>query len=196
MMLALMDYVALGTYANIVLAIIQALTLIALIIYVIKTSEIASATKESAKVSEGILQEMKETRDAEVAPYVVVHFQIDRTADALYLVIKNIGKSIATNVKLNFRPELKNTEKTEHHSVQTIANSPLIKYGIETMPPGYELKLVLDRAGRYIKESLSTEGYIPMVYYVEVSYGGDPRSDKATTNYVLDLNPYRGFLES
>ncbi|RJS85980.1 hypothetical protein CW713_00895 [Methanophagales archaeon] len=54
---------------DIILAIVQIGTLIALIIYVIKTWQMASASKKSTEISEEILKEMKESRDQEIAPY-------------------------------------------------------------------------------------------------------------------------------
>ena len=178
------------------LAVIQALSVVALVVYVIKTWQIAAATQETARVYEEILKEMKSEREADIAPYVTVFFEINRTSDALFLVIRNVGRSIARNVQLQFNPGLKNTQESPHHSVPSVEDSPLIKNGIETMPPGFELKLVLDRAGAYIGAALATQGFVPMVYYVTVTYNSDLRPGITTMKYTLDLNPYRGFLES
>lgn len=178
-----------------VLTIIQTLSLVALVFYVWKTWQIAAATKESAEIYEQILREMRDAREAEVAPYVIVYFDIDRTRDALYLVIKNVGKSLASNVKLQFNPPLKNTNMNPLHSVPKIEDSPLVRNGIDSMPPGFQLRLVLDRAGRYIDKSLTTQGFVPMIYYVTVTYAGGLRQDLTTMKYTIDLNPYRGFFE-
>ncbi len=180
---------------NFALTIIQTLSLVALVFYVWKTWQIAAATRESAETYEQILREMRDAREAEVAPYVVVYFDIDRSRDALYLIIKNVGKSLARNVKLQFSPALKNTQKNPLHSVPKVEDSPLVKNGIESMPPGFQLRLVLDRAGAYMNTSLTTEGFVPMVYYVTVTYTGGLRPDVTTMQYTIDLNPYRGFLE-
>ena len=56
--------------------IIQSLTFIALVFYVAKTWEMASATRESAKLSENTLQEMRDARDQEIAPYVIAYFDV------------------------------------------------------------------------------------------------------------------------
>jgi len=180
---------------NWVFAFIQTLSLLALLVYVVKTWQIAAATKETARVYEDIFAEMKSQREAEVAPYITAYFEIDRTSNSLFLKIKNIGKSVARNVRLQFNPTLKNTERTPHHSVPKVEDSPLIKNGIETMAPGYEVRLVLDRADRYIKEALNTDGYVPMTYYLTLIYTSDFGPRETTMKYTLDLNLYRGFLE-
>ena len=90
---------------NLILLATQILTLIALVIYVVKTWHIASATKVAAGVSALSLQEMKEARDQEIAPYVVVYFDMPRGEHFIYLVVKNIGRSIARDVQTPIQPE-------------------------------------------------------------------------------------------
>lgn len=63
-------------YVQIALLIVQILTLFCLIIYVIKTWEIASATREAARISEKTLKEMKEAREQENAPYILVYCEV------------------------------------------------------------------------------------------------------------------------
>ncbi len=43
----------------------------------------------------------------ETAPYVVVHFDAPYGKSLIHLVIKNIGRTIAHNVKIKFVPPLK-----------------------------------------------------------------------------------------
>jgi len=94
---------------DILLVIIQILTLIFLIIYVIKTWHIASANRESAEISKMILLEMKEVREAESAPYVVVYFELPYGEHVIHLIIKNIGKTSALDVRLAFDPTIRNS---------------------------------------------------------------------------------------
>ena len=56
---------------SIMLAIVQMATLITLIVYVWKTWEMASSSQRSTEISHQILQEMKESRKEEIAPYVI-----------------------------------------------------------------------------------------------------------------------------
>jgi len=151
---------------DIFLAIIQIVTLIALIIYVAKTWEIASASTKSTKVSEGILKEMKESRDTEVAPYVVVYFDIPYGKHLIYLVIKNIGKSVANNVKLVFQPSLKN------RNGERINDMSFIKEGIGS--------------------SYFNQKDLPFIYKVNVSYSGGLHSESRTIEQIMDLSAFKG----
>src|ERR1700690_2146128 len=86
---------------------VQVLTLFFLILYVKKTWDIASATRYATRISEKTLLEMKETREQENAPYIVIYCENSVPYDTdLYLIVKNSGKSIAEDVKLDFTPHL------------------------------------------------------------------------------------------
>jgi hypothetical protein len=178
---------------NALLAVIQTLSLVALVVYVVKTSQIASATRATAEVYERILLEMQDARRAEVAPYVVVYFDV--TKKYIFLVVKNIGKSVATNLKLAFDPPFQNTEKHKlPPTVPRVGESSLIKRGLETLPPGYELRLALDHTLHYMNVSIALNGVPPLTYYVTATYGGGLESETHTMKYTLDLTPYIGFL--
>ena len=167
---------------DIILAVVQIATLIALIIYVIKTWQIASASKKSTKVSEDILKEMKESRDQEVAPYVVAYFDIPYGKHwILYLVVKNVGKSVAKNVKLEFEPPLRNSNE------EKISEIPLIKKGIGSIPPGYEIRTFFDSAISYFNKS-----ELPLTYKVKISYSGGLRSDIRSIEQIMDLYAFKG----
>jgi len=165
---------------DIVLAIVQIVTLIALIIYVIKTWEIASASKKSTKVSEEILKEMEESRDTEVAPYVIAYFDIPYGKHLIHLVIKNIGKSVAENVKLVFQPSLKNSNG------ELINDISFIKEGIGSMPPGYEIRTFFDSTFSYFNKN-----ELPLIYKVKVYYSGGLHSDTRNIEQIMDLSAFK-----
>jgi hypothetical protein len=119
-----------------ILFVVQVLSLAFLIIYVIKTWHMASATRKAAEATERSVSELREARDQETAPFVIAYFDIPAGTRLLYLTVKNIGRSIATRVRLEFSPPL-----CASGSVR-LDNLSLIKDGIESMPPGYELKCV------------------------------------------------------
>jgi len=168
---------------DIILAIVQIGTLIALIIYVIKTWQMASASKKSAEISEEILKEMKESRDQEIAPYVVAYFDIPYGKPCIYLVIKNVGKSVAKDVKLEFQPPLKNSKGEEINDI------PLIKDGIGSIPPGYEIRTFFDSGISYFNKS-----NLPLTYKVKISYSGGLRLDTRNIEQVMDLSAFKGLI--
>ena len=96
---------------DIILLVVQILSLIFLIVYVIQTWRMAAATKRAAEASEKTLQEMKAMRDQETAPYVIVYFEIPSGTSLIYLIIKNIGKTVANGVRLEFNPPLKSSNQ-------------------------------------------------------------------------------------
>src|SRR5689334_9138254 len=98
---------------DIILAITQLFGCAFLTIYVVKTWHIASATREAVRISEKALQEMKEARDQEIAPYVVVFFDVSFTEHVIDLVIKNVGKSVANTVRIEFEPKLIGSSNTD-----------------------------------------------------------------------------------
>jgi len=166
---------------DIIILVAQVLTLIALVVYVIKTWHIASATKESAIVSQKMLEEMKAGRDQEISPYVITYFDIAYGKRLIYLVIKNIGKTVAKNVKLEFEPKLKNSTGDK------IDNTPLIKEGIGSIPPGYEIKTLFDSAISYFGNEK-----LPLSYVAKVTYTGGLQGEPRTTQQTLDLSAYKG----
>ncbi len=167
---------------NLILLATQILTLIALVIYVVKTWHIASATKVAAGVSALSLQEMKEARDQEIAPYVVVYFDMPRGEHFIYLVVKNIGRSIARDVKLQFSPRLIGI------SQEDFTNLPMIRDGIASMPPNHEIRTLVDSTVAFFNEKSDR----PLTYQVNVSFYGGLKDTQRLSEHVLDLTAYKG----
>jgi hypothetical protein len=173
--------------ATAALAFFQLLSLIALVIYVVKTWQMANATRNSAETSTATLKQMQDVRDAETAPNVVAFFDVDREKDFLYLIVKNIGRSIAKSVKLQFRPPLRNTEETD------LSTSPLVMNGFGDIPPNHEIKILFDRATLYMNAGFATDGAYPLTYYINVSYASAAKPERRNVEFVADLTFYKGF---
>jgi hypothetical protein len=174
-------------YLSLILAIVQSISMIALIVYVVKTWQIAKASRISAEASAAMLRQMQETREADMSPNVVAYFDIDRQKDLLHLVIKNIGRSLAKDVKLEFKPPLRNTENVD------LNNSSFVKNGVGTIPPNYEVKITIDYALNYFNTAVAT-GVPPLTYYVKITYFSDLPPGRRTVDMVMDLTPYVGFI--
>lgn len=166
---------------DILIFIIQILTLVFLIIYVKKTWDIASATRASTKTSERMLEEMRDERDQETAPYVIAYFEFKN--HVIYLYIKNIGKTAARNVTLEFEPKLQ-TKLMEDY----ISNTNLIKNGIKSLAPGQEIKTLFDTAPSYLNSSL------PMCYTVKISYSGGLLNNLRESEQILDISVQSGLI--
>ncbi len=165
-----------------ILFFVQILSLIFLIVYVIKTWEMASATRKAAEATEKSVVEMRETRDQETAPFIVVYFDIPMESRIIYLVVKNIGRTVATQVKLTFTPALRSS-----NDKRLLEEVGFIKNGIEAMPPNYEIRTLIDSSPAYFgKEDL------PLKYNVEITYYGGLEGKQRKINQPLDLSANKG----
>jgi hypothetical protein len=164
-------------WLDIILAIVQIFTLIVLVIYVKKTWDMAVSTEDSANVSKLTLQEMKDTRDQENSPYIVAYFEFSEYE--IYLVIENVGKGLANNIKIEFDPELNNSIRGIK-----INEIPLIKEGIGSMPPNYKIKTFFDGTVKYFN------GDFPCKYNATITYYGGINETKRTSKHILDIRSY------
>jgi len=178
------EQISLATlYVQIALLLLQIPTLIALIVYVIKTGEMASASRKSTEIAEKTLLEMREQRDAEIAPNIIVYLDGQGEINGLlYLVIKNTGKTVARNVKVIFDPPLPTRYPELLQRVLPID-------GIPSIPPDYEIKTTIDSFEDYKKSS-------PMAFTVNVTYYGGITDKPREEIFHLDLTLFRGIVKS
>jgi hypothetical protein len=162
---------------------VQFLSLIFLIVYVIKTWEMASATRVAAEATQGSVAEMRETRDQQTAPYIIVYFDVPFGTSLIYLVVKNIGSTIASDVKLDFTPPLSASDGNN------IREASFVKDGIAAMPPGYEIRALFDTGPSYFGNP-----DLPLKYQVRVTYLGGINNASRTLNQTLDLSVRKGVL--
>lgn len=169
---------------EIILAVIQGATLLYLAFTLAKNWEMASAARDAAEASRATLEEMRDARDDETAPYVVVHFDIPHGKQLLYLVIKNIGKSVATDVQITFDPILSDTRGKKFSAF------PIFTDGIKTLPPDYEIKTLVDVSFEFYNSNL------PKSYTVTVSYSGGMSDKRRSGEYILDIMMYSNLTMS
>jgi hypothetical protein len=163
------------------LAFIQAASLIALVVYVVKTWEMASATRRAAEVSAASLQETRDARDQEIAPYVTVYFDIPYGASLIYLVVKNIGKTVAGNVKIEFDPPLKRS------TGEPINKLPVEADVMGSFAPGYEVRSLFDSTVSYLNQA-----DLPSTYKATITYEGGLYSTSRQLVQHIDLAIHKG----
>ena len=164
------------------LFIVQLLSLGFLALYVWKTWQMASSTREAAKASQKMIEEMKDARDQESAPYVIPYININK--HIMFFGIKNIGKSVAKNIKIKIEPELKSSMFEDK-----IRDLSLIKNGISSLPPGHELGTMFDVSHIYLNRD-----DFPMSYSVKVSYEVGLHKETREYEQVLDLGVYKDII--
>ncbi|MFN4228049.1 MAG: hypothetical protein ACK4F0_07935 [Candidatus Ratteibacteria bacterium] len=157
---------------SIVSIVVQILTFGALIFYTIATFKMASASKFS-------VNEMKKMREQEFFPYVVVYFDVPYGQHIIELVVKNIGKRPAKNVKMKISPPLVSSE-----SKIDLGEVGFIKNGIKMLPPGYEIRTFVDTTSAYFDRRKE----LPLQYKVKVSWFCE--NEEQTTEWDLDLSIY------
>jgi len=153
---------------------------------VIKTAEVAEGTRQSAQAMDRSVAEMVEDRDQEIAPYVVVYFDHQTDSPIFDLVIKNTGRTAARNVEIAFNPPLQTSLKN-----YDIAQLAFIHQIIPTLPPEYEMRASVDVIDNVLKSET-----LPKQYRVKVSYTGGINANLRESEYLLDLNVFKGILET
>ncbi|MBP7195971.1 MAG: hypothetical protein KBA05_00980 [Anaerolineaceae bacterium] len=171
---------------DVIMFVIQLLSLIALVIYVVKTAEMAEGTRQSARAMDRSVAEMVEDRDHQIAPYVVVYFDHQTDSPIFDLVIKNTGRTAARDVEIVFDPPLQSSLKN-----YDINNLAFLHRVIPTLPPDYEIRASVD----VIENALEFEN-LPKQYRVSVSYTGGIKATRREAGYLLDLNIFQGILET
>jgi len=162
---------------------IQLFTLLAVVLYVRDTRAMAIATRQSAEVSAKTLEEMKEARDQESAPYIMVYFDVPYGEWIIYLVVKNVGKGLAENIRLNFQPGLRTSDSEDRFE-----KLALIQRGIPNLPPGQEIRTLFDSSIAYMGSDL------PRTYEVVVTYSGGISTAPRKSNQILDLAVFEGLM--
>jgi hypothetical protein len=162
---------------------VQVLSLIFLIIYVWKTWQMASATSASVKASERMLTEIKDTRDQESAPYVIPYIDIDNYM--MFFGIKNIGKTVAKDIRLHIEPEFKSTLLGDK-----VKELHLIKNGVSSLSPGQSIYTIFDVSNKYFSRA-----DFPIKYSIKITYEGGIRKDQREHEQVLDLLVYKELIQ-
>jgi hypothetical protein len=170
-------------WIDITAILIQSASLIALVIYVVKTWEIASATRDATITSRRILEEMREARDQETRPYINIYFELVRNS-ILELVIKNEGRIQANEMNFAFAPDINCTDKEKLRKI--LGDN----YNNISLHPGGEVRTYFDEVNRYVNSKS-----FPKVYKVSLSYINSITGIKYTDSIILDLSFYDGLLK-
>lgn len=141
-------------------------------VYVVFTIFIFIANNKSVK-------EMKITREEENRPYIVTYIY-SKPRGTAELVIVNIGKTMAKDIKIRISPDF-DFPKKRPLSKSNVLNNP-----IPSMPPNYEIKMFVGMNWDFKDK----DGNFP-VYEVKIKYHNS--SGKSyTDHYIIDLNVETG----
>ncbi len=167
---------------------VQVGSLAALVIYVIKTWEMASATRKSAAGMQASVEEMQKSRELEMAPYIVVFIDVNIKKGAFFLVIRNTGKTAAKNLKITINPPLYSSFTARGHDINEYK---FLTEGFKTFPPYYEFRTEYDHAIPQVGVESKD-----LVYEASVEYSDELTSNRHTASYLLEPWVFKGLLRS
>lgn len=143
----------------------------------------AIATGILAKLSYETLNEMKETRISESRPYVVAYLEFDTSNKFIYFICKNIGKTCAYNVVLDFDKPILDFEEKE-------VKNQLFDNPMPSMPPGYQIRTFINNGPSILNEpKQETDADGRYIVKVNISYSNNNLKYDDTS--ILDLSGFK-----
>jgi hypothetical protein len=134
------------------------------------------------------VKEARRLREAQAQPFVVVDFVVERGAE-IYLVISNIGGTMARDVRLKFEPELTSTLDSDPNVTPRRDLKPLREV-IPSLPPGKRIPVLFD-----IFHARDAAVY-PDLYRVKTTFYSPALKDELDDESVIDLGIYRNVLHT
>ena len=131
----------------------------------------------------------RQLREDQARPFVVVDFEVpSHSSHLVYLVIENMGQTLARNVKVTFSPDLESAS----HVLEgyPLAESTLLKNGIPSLPPGRRITALFDHAVDRFNADL------PMSYEATVMCEDAHGKAQDPLKYTLDLSFLYGLLRT
>jgi hypothetical protein len=162
------------------LVLVQILTLIALIIYVWKTWEMARATLVAAQASAETLAEMRLSRRELSDPRPFIYFSVENPPLA-EIILENTGQSTAADLSFTFEPPLKASQHTE--DIRHFFDTP------KHLPPGARLRYGFDIWPQYFAAKL------PLQYSVILKYRRLDESEYREETQILDAAGFQHYTQ-
>lgn len=128
------------------------------------------------------VREARALREEQARPFVVVDFALNPTTSFFFdIVVKNIGATLASNVKITFDPPIASTLDS---SEQPIGEWSWFHEGFPSIPPGKEYRAMFDTAPDRLERT-----DLPRRYDVTVEFDG-PSGRETPLKQTLDLDVY------
>jgi len=127
------------------------------------------------------LQEMTKAQEAQRRPYVTVDLEFEEFSG--WIVIANVGKLPAFDVRIQFDPELTATRNRK-------LSETLFREPISFIPPGKILRSFVDVGKRLLDEEQ------PAIFKARVSYKGIDGATVFNEAYSINLDFYRHRLST
>lgn len=134
--------------------------------------------------------EARQLREEQARPFVVVDFEIDHDG-MVFVVVSNLGRTIARDVRLTFSPEPRSSlDKENDPDDPPFREAKMLREGIPSLAPGKRIPAMFD----YGSNRAETKDKYPDVYEVTVEYRDATGRRLPPEMNVLDLGIYWNVL--
>lgn len=147
----------------------ECISIILDVILTIVTALMAYETYKMAKSTKSSVKEMETNRKEANSAEVIMYFKVE--SHRIYLVIENVGNTIAKNIEISFETELKNSMEDTFDKLESI----------DFLPPHYEIKTFFDTTTAY-NQKYKEEPYMDVKISFENIYG-----ERVIRKYKSDL---------
>jgi hypothetical protein len=132
-------------------------------------------------------REARKLRRAQAEPFLIADLDVDDD-QRVYIVISNIGATMAENVRFTFDPEPRSSLDAKH-GVVPLRETKAFTTGIASLPPGKRFRAFFDLLYSRDRDELPDE------YKVSMTFDAPALKEKGlTTRAVLDLGVYWNLL--
>ena len=150
----------------------------------IVTAFMAYETYKMAKSTKTSVEEMQITRKEANSAEVIAYLKVE--SHRIYLIIENIGNTIAKNVNLSYEPELINSHG------QTFENLKQINF----LPPNYQIKTFFDMMNQYYGK-YGEDPKLKVILSFENIYGEIVKREyKLDLDYLKSIRPLKSEMDS
>lgn len=126
------------------------------------------------------VREARRSRKEQIQPFIVVDIQPSSVwGNLLNLVVENIGKTLARDVRIHFDPVISSSQ-------YDLGQSTLVCEGIPSLPPNRRIEALFDVSHTRLNNGLPTR------YDVVVEFSDARGRQQEPLRYVIDLKPLYG----
>ncbi|MFG2047960.1 hypothetical protein ACGFIW_11105 [Micromonospora sp. NPDC048935] len=141
----------------------------------------------AAKAAFHQVKEARNLREAQAQPFVVIDFEPTRGVGHPFmdLVIKNVGQTMARDVRFKFSPGLVSTLYEDPSAPSRLSDLTVFASGIASIPPGREYRILFDKM-----PDRFADPQMPRQYETVISFSDYKGVPQEPLTQILDLDVY------
>lgn len=147
----------------------------------LSTILIALGVLSMALITKSMIAELHALREAEFRPFLTMDFLVTYGKPWIHLVVKNLGKEMATHVRIELEPQLLDWKG------RSLQDSSELQKALRFMPPGKEVRFFVGVADEYFGQQK------PMSFHADLWYGNAGGTRDFHEEAELDLSNYEEF---